>query len=245
MKKDIKTVGIIGYGDFGKFIETLTKKYFPEIKIKISSRSNKIDNKKFFDIENVVQSDLIFLTVPIRHIADALKNISTKIKAKNILVDVATVKEFPLKEIQKYPDLKYISSHPMFGPYSYKKIGEKLDGLRIVLTSHNLENEEYKILKKVLVNNLKLNLVEMSAEEHDKKLSETLFLTHLISQTIHQAGYERTDIDTVSFGFLMSAVESVKNDTELFKDVYKYNRFARNVVKKLEKTFHKIKDNFN
>ena len=44
----------------------------------------------------------------------------------------------------------------------------------------------------------------------------------------------RTNIDTVSFGFLMDAVESVQNDTELFKDVYTYNPYCKEVIARFE-----------
>jgi len=237
---EVKSIGIVGFGDFGEFIFMLSQKYFPGIKIKIYSRSNEIDNNKFFDLEETTRSDLVFLTVPIKNFATVLKEVSKIFGESSVLVDISTVKEFPLNEIKKYPNLKYISTHPMFGPFSYEKIGGKLDGLRIVLTSHNLIEKEYISLKDTLKNKLKLNLVEMTAEEHDKLLSETLFLTHLIAQTVIEAKYQRTDIDTVSFGFLMNAVESVQGDKDLFKDVYKYNRFAKKVVKNLGEASKKI-----
>src|SRR3954471_8460155 len=41
-------------------------------------------------------------------------------------------------------------------------------------------------------------------------------------------------LDTVSFGFLMDAVESVQNDTELFKDVYTYNPHCKEVIARFE-----------
>ena len=225
-----KTIGIIGYGHFGQFIELISKKYFPEVNIKIASRSRENDGKKFFDLNEVLKSDAIFLTMPIRHLAKTIADIAPKISNDTILVDVATIKELPESEIKKYPNLKYICTHPMFGPTSYEKIGQKLDGLKLVLTSHNLNIKEYEALKIILIEKLKLDLVEMSSKEHDKLIAKTLFLTHFISQSILRTGYGRTNIDTLSHSFLMSAVESVKNDTELFKDVYKYNKYCQQVA---------------
>ena len=238
--KKIKTIGILGYGSFGSFIELVVKRNFPNLEIKIYSRTQK--GQIFFDFDEVINSDIVFITVPISKIPETIKKISKKIKnKKTIFIDVATVKEMPEKEFKKYDNLRYVNTHPMFGPYSYKKIGNKLDNLKIVLTGHNLLKKEYEKMKEIL-QKLKLNIIEKTAEQHDKKLAETLFLTHFIAQTIVEAGYERTDIDTLSFGFLMDAVESVKNDKKLFLDVYKYNRFCKVVDKKIWKSAEKVKD---
>ena len=82
---------------------------------------------------------------------------------------------------------------------------------------------------------LGFDVVEMDAEAHDRHLAETLFLTHFVGQTISRAGFNRTEIDTVSFDYLMDAMESVRHDTELFKDVFRYNPFCEEVLKRFEK----------
>lgn len=74
----------------------------------------------------------------------------------------------------------------------------------------------------------------MTSDAHDQHLADTLFLTHFIGQTIARAGFTRTEIDTVSFGFLMDAVESVKNDTRLFADVFRYNPYCKETITRLE-----------
>ena len=66
----------------------------------------------------------------------------------------------------------------------------------------------------------------MTSEEHDLNLANSLFITHLVGQTLSRAGVRRTNIDTPSFGWLMDSVESVQDDTELFADVFKYTRKA-------------------
>src|SRR4029077_1431406 len=78
------------------------------------------------------------------------------------------------------------------------------------------------------------DVIEMTAEEHDKHLAETLFLTHFVGQVVARGGFDRTAIDTVSFGYLMDATESVKHDTALFQDVYTFNPYCEEVLKKFE-----------
>jgi len=76
----------------------------------------------------------------------------------------------------------------------------------------------------------------MTPDEHDKLIVETLFLTHLVGQIVKQGKFERTSIDTISFGFLMDAAESVWHDDALFHDVFKYNPYCREVLKRFEDT---------
>ena len=82
---------------------------------------------------------------------------------------------------------------------------------------------------------LGLDVLAMSSEAHDRMLAETLFLTHYVAQMVAAGGFLRTDIDTLSFGFLMDAVESVKSDTELFRDVFEFNPYCRETIARLEK----------
>ena len=82
---------------------------------------------------------------------------------------------------------------------------------------------------------LGLNVMEMTPQAHDRMLAETLFLTHYVAQALARGCFVRTDIDTLSFGFLMDAVESVKSDTELFKDVFAFNPYCEEIIARFEK----------
>ena len=59
-------------------------------------------------------------------------------------------------------------------------------------------------------------------------------MTHFVGQVVSRADFARTGIDTVSFGYLMDAVESVKQDTALFQDVYRFNPYCEEVLKRFE-----------
>jgi prephenate dehydrogenase len=243
MKSNLRIIeiGIIGYGQFGAFVKQIITENYPDIVVKISSRSNQVDNINFFEFEEVCQTDLIIPCVPISKFQETVERIKSSLKNKKnpIILEICTVKEYPLKILKEFPELKYISTHPMFGPNSYHKQNNKLNGLRMVICDHNLNKTEYsKILDQL--QKLCLNIINISPEKHDKKLAKTLFLTHLISQTIIRGNFERTEIDTLSFSFLMDAVESLKNDQELFKEVYRYNPYCKEVVGNLSANLLKI-----
>mgnify|MGYP000156198446 CR=1 FL=1 len=114
----------------------------------------------------------------------------------------------------------------MFGPESYQKTKKDVTGFRIVVTDKTVSSSDYKKVKKTL-SQLGFVILEMTSDEHDKLLANTLFLTHYVGQTMKEAGFLRTDIDTVSFQSLMNAVESVMNDEKLFRDVYDFNPYCK------------------
>lgn len=234
----INTIGIVGYGNFGKFVHELGQRFFPELKFRIHSRRAEIDDQTFFDLRTTAQSDVVILCDGISEYGERLLAVLEHSRPETILVDVATVKKHTSDLCHKYCEgQRFISTHPMFGPTSYKKHKNDVNGFRIVVTDYSLRNDQYQMLKKKFAG-FGFSIIEMTADEHDKRLAETLFLTHYIGQSIIKAGFSRTEIDTLSFQFLMDAVESVKDDKKLFADVYTYNPYCKVVAER----FHAAQD---
>ena len=229
----IKTVGIVGFGHFGAFLYELGQRFFPELEFRIYSRRAEVDNKRFFNLQTTAQSDVVILCGSIRDYERQLLSVLEYALPQTILVDVATVKKHTSELLKKYGEgIRYLSTHPMFGPESYKKHAQNVSGFRIVVTDYVLKNDDYQKLKNTFAT-LGFLIIEMTADEHDEHLAETLFLTHYVGQSILAAGFKRTEIDTLSFRFLMDAVESVKDDKELFSDVYHFNPHCKLVAERL------------
>lgn len=229
----IQTVGIIGYGNFGSFVHELLKRFAPTISVKVFTPEKAADGQTFFSREEVAQYDAVVFAVPIREYESALKETVPLMKKEGVIVDVATVKMHTVELVKKYcAGRPYVATHPMFGPESYAKRSKDVTGFRIVIAEHSLAEDAVLMFCKTL-QHLGFVTLQMSAEEHDKQLAETLFLTHFIGQVVTQAGFVRTDIDTVSFGFLMDAVESVRADKQLFEDVFRYNPHCADVMRRV------------
>jgi prephenate dehydrogenase len=230
----LRSVGIVGYGSFGVFVEVLVRRFLPETCIKISSSRFEPDGEKFFSLAEVAQCDAVILAVPIRTYEEVLKAVVPQLGPDSVIIDVATVKTYTMGLLEKYAKgKKFIATHPMFGPESYQKKDEEINGLRIVITESNLPQGQ----KEQAINFLKqcgFDVVEMAMEQHDRHLAETLFLTHFVGQIVTRGNFNRTEIDTVSFGYLMDAVESVRPDTELFRDVYRFNPYCEEILKRFE-----------
>lgn len=245
----VESVGIIGYGQFGAFVEKIAEQLVPGLRILVHSSRSEPDGRRFFSLEDICQCDVLIITSAISQFADILETVVPKLGERTVVVDVATVKMHTVAQLKSQAarsdrPLHYIATHPMFGPHSYAKVGQTLAGLRIVLTDHTLDAATYDAVKAAL-RSVGLVVLEMSADQHDRSLAETLFLTHYIGQVVTHGDFLRTDIDTLSFGFLMDAVESVRQDGGLFRDVFRYNPHCRAVVKRFEVAEAKVAQMLN
>src|SRR3989344_3341172 len=231
----LKSVGIIGYGSFGHLAERLFKRFVPRVKVRIFSSHKNPNGRNFFSLEHACASDAVILAAPTHALEPMLKRILPLTRPDTVIVDIATVKLYTTGLLARYAKKRrYLATHPMFGPESYEKSGENVRGFRIVVTKHTPSQTDYADVVSLL-RALGFDVVETTPKKHDRHLAETLFLTHFIGQTIDRAGFTRTDIDTVSFRFLMDAVESVKNDRELFEDVFRYDPYCEITLAKLER----------
>lgn len=228
----VSSVGIVGYGHFGKFVHELAQRFFPAAELRIFSRGVEPDGN-FQNLDVVAKSDVVILCGSIRSYESQLDAVLPLLGEQTVLVDVATVKKHTNELFRaRLGDRPFLCTHPMFGPESYQKQGGDVSGLRIVVTDHTLPAQQYQTLRN-LFSSLGFLIIELTADEHDRYLAETLFLTHYVGQSILKAGFKRTDMDTVSFSFLMDAVESVKDDGQLFADVYRFNPYCEAVAKRL------------
>ena len=230
---NVETIGIIGYGHFGKFVHELTTRFLPEVDVRVCTKDGTTP------LESVASCDVVFLCVPISSYEEVLKDVLPHLGKDTVVVDVATVKKHTSDLFRRHlADRAYVCCHPMFGAESYKKTNGDVSGYRIVVTDSTVEPEEYKTMQSFLTK-LGFIVIELSAEEHDRLLAETLFLTHYVGQTMKAGEFGRTVVDTVSFSSLMNAVEAVQNDDQLFADVYTYNPYCKDVAAR----FHKAQEN--
>lgn len=237
----IGTVGIIGYGAFGTLAHTLIKRFAPDVRVRAYSPGKKPDGETFFTFSETLKCDAAIFAVPIAAFEQVLIKALPLMQKHTVIVDVATVKVHTaglLKRLAK--GRRYLATHPVWGPESYEKRQGDIAGFRIVMTDGTLSIPEYMTLIEFL-KQCGFDVVEMNAETHDRHLAETLFLTHHIGQVITRGGFKRTDIDTVSFGFLMDAVESVKNDEALFRDVFRFNPYCKEVLERIKKADFEVR----
>ena len=116
----MKSVGIIGFGRFGKILASILQKGY-SISAYDIKETHSTSNVNFCSLDKVLDERVIFIAVPIRNFKALIKDISPKLKNGTTLIDVCSVKSFPVHVMLKYvsKDIGIIATHPMFGPDSF------------------------------------------------------------------------------------------------------------------------------
>jgi len=241
----MKKAGIIGYGRFGKVLaELLAAKY--EVRV---YDSEPISDKKinFCSLEEVLESVILFIAVPIRLFEDVIKNIAKYKLYNTTIIDVCSVKVYPVGIMKKHlPDhVGIIASHPHFGPDSYSPFRE----LKITLCS---VRDKYKRMQELreFFELQSIRTIEMTPDEHDRMAASSQGITHFIGRVLDESGVRSTQINTLGFNDLLGVIEQTCNDSwDLFKDLQRYNPYTNemidNLVNTIEKLHKQIKEDAN
>ena len=128
-------IGIIGFGRFGKL---LTKYLSEDFKVYIFNRSDKNEEIKKTNgipasLEEVCKKDVVIPCVPISQFEETLNEIKGLLKENSLIIDVCSVKEYPVEVMKKILPEKtqILATHPMFGPDS---AAESLKDRKVVLS---------------------------------------------------------------------------------------------------------------
>jgi prephenate dehydrogenase len=190
-------------------------------------------------IETVCSLKNVILSVPISAMQDVLEEISPILNKEALVIDVCSVKEYPVKWMKEIlPDnVSILATHPMFGPDS---AADSICGKKIVLCKERINDELYEKIKAYLI--LKgLIVIETTPAEHDKQIAVSLSLSHFIGRSLSEFGAEGLEIDTEGYRRLLNILEVVENDTwQLFIDMHKYNSYSKSVRSKFMAAAEKI-----
>ena len=221
-------IGIIGFGRFGKIASHYLAKDFD---VFVHTRADKAaeigqTGARAASIEVVCKQDIVIPCVPISIFKDFLKDIAPLIKPDALIIDVCSVKEYPIRWMKEIlPDtVSILATHPMFGPDS---ASDSLEGRKICLCKVKIAEKQYRKIRKYL-SSKGLVVIEATAREHDEQIATSLALTHLIGRTLSESGATQLDIDTEGYKRLLHILEVVERDTwQLFTDMHHYNSYAR------------------
>ena len=221
-------IGIIGFGRFGKLASHYLAKDFDVFVHTRADKTSEINETgaRAESLEVVCRQDIVIPCVPISIFKDFLKSMAPLIKPDALIIDVCSVKEYPIRWMRKIlPDtVSILATHPMFGPDS---AANSLEGRKICLCKVKLEEKQYRKIRKYL-SSKGLVVIEATAKEHDEQIATSLALTHLIGRTLSESGAAQLDIDTEGYKRLLHILEVVERDTwQLFTDMHHYNSHAR------------------
>lgn len=242
MNKKYK-IGIVGFGDFTKLIiEHLS----PYADILVSSR--KYDSgdaglgAKFATNKDVLSQPIIILSIPAQYIGDYIKKYFELINKNAIVLDVCSVKIHPIKDMLELlpQNCSIIGTHPMFGPASVSKNGG-LNGLKCVVCRVRSQDDEYNELIDLLGKELGLQVIQKSAEEHDREMAYVQGLSHYIGRVMDIMKIPNSDLSTLAYDDLLDMKKIQGSDSwDLFESIMKQNPYAIEVNNQFKEACNKL-----
>lgn len=223
--------GVIGLGRFGKLL---------------ASKLQSLGTVKGYDVapgalcadincvplSEVIKCDILFLLVPISAFAACCLRIASLLSPETIVVDCCSVKVYPVDVMQKTLPHKqpYVPTHPLFGPDSVAKIGD-FAGHKVVVCP--VAPRETQLLTELLAH-MGLQVQHTSPKIHDRQMATSQALVHFIGRGLASLDLKDQDLATPDFTALRNMQKMVNNDRlQLFKDMQRYNPYAKAVREKL------------
>lgn len=239
-------IGIIGFGRFGKLMAGYLAKDF---KVYVYNRSDKAEQIAATGavpagLAAAAGQKVVILSVPISRMEDFLKEIAPLLAPDAIVVDVCSVKVYPVRWMTALlpASVSILATHPMFGPDS---AAASLMDRKIVLCNSRISEARYEKIKSYLTGK-GLTVIETTPAEHDRQIALSLCLTHFIGRSLAAFGAEEIIIDTEGYKRLLHILDVVTHDTwQLFVDMNRYNPYAEKnrtaFVKAMEEIERRLK----
>lgn len=245
-KSETAPVGIIGFGQFGRF---MARHLAPHFDVSVCDRADlRAEAEKvgarWDDFETVANQKIVVFAVPLQSFEAVLRRAVPFLRADALCFDVCSVKIEPLRLMAEIlpATVEIVGTHPLFGPQSGR---DGIEGLRIAFCP--LRTTRAAEIKRFLADDLKVKILEKSPEEHDREMAHVQALTHFVARALDELHVSDSDLATVSYEELMRAARLVSEDSwELFRTIQKGNPFAdakrRAFVDKLIELENRVND---
>jgi len=223
------TVGLVGFGAFGRLIAAHTAAYFELMAYDPAPgfRERAIGlGVAPVDLETAARCDVVVLAVPVSSLERVVGEIARYCRPGAFVIDVASVKVWPVEVMRDtLPDqVRIIATHPLFGPESAR---DGIAGLKIAVCPVRGPSH---CLVAFLRERLHLEVIETTPEAHDRDAATVQGLTHLIAKVLSEMGPVPTRMTTPSFDLLVRAISMVRDDPpEVFDAIETMNPYAQDV----------------
>jgi prephenate dehydrogenase len=235
-------LAIIGYGRFGRLAGRYLKAHFTVFAADRTLLKVAEAGVQPVSMKEAAAKSTILLAVPINALPKILAGIAPVVKPDALILDVCSVKERPIDWMLSVlpKTVQIIGTHPLFGPDSAEK---SVEGRNLILCPARASDTIVAELETGL-KSAGLNVFTMTAVEHDQLMASTLFLTQFIGRALGDNFLPTSVVTTQNFENLRELVQTTANDSpELFRDMFEYNRFARDIPSRVIQRLAQAKKN--
>lgn len=220
-----KTVGLIGFGAFGRLIFPLLAAHFGKVVVHDPSPAPGVASVMFAGLGDAARADVVVLAAPVQEMRAIAHAIAPHLKEGALVLDVGSVKCLPAAALaEELPaGVSIVGTHPLFGPQS---AADGVHGHKIVLCP--VRGAGLGDVRSWL-RSLGLRVLVRTPEQHDREMAVAQGLTHMIGKLIADMGVVPS-ITTPSFDHLLAAARMVSSDAAaVFTAIQRDNPFVAEV----------------
>lgn len=170
--------------------------------------------------------ELVINAVTVKYTIPAFQEVIPHLPKDCILSDISSVKT-GLKEFYETTGMRYVSTHPMFGP-TFANLNQLSEENAIIISEGDFIG---RIFFKDLYQQLDLNIYEYTFEEHDKTVAYSLSIP-FVSTFVFAAVMKHQDAPGTTFKRHMQIAKGVLNEDDFLLQEVLFNPYTHdNVVK--------------
>lgn len=220
-------VAILGFGRFGRALAELARASGRDVAAFDPVTSPPADVAKSTAKEAISGVDVVVLAMPVAAFDASLAELAPLLVPSQLVLDVGSVKVLPSRLLAKHLGARvpWAATHPLFGPTSLA-LGER--PLRVVVCPNDLHPDAAKRAR-AFYEALGCDVLEETAEEHDRAMARTHALTFFLAKGVLDAfgSAPPPEFAPASFQGIARAIEAVRADAgHLFRTLQIDNPYA-------------------
>jgi len=179
----LKVAIIGGSGKMGKwFARLLMQEGFEVVisgrdKARLAAAQEELGVQAASNTDAARNADVILLSVNIDSFEDVVKEISSQVHTPQVVIDITSIKEFPIKTLHKYLKTdKILGTHPLFGPGA-----RDLANQNFALTPTNETETTLARKVKEFLESKGARVTLLGPREHDQMMTIVLGLAHFVA----------------------------------------------------------------
>lgn len=184
--------------------------------------------QRFTTMEEIeeFQPELVINAVTVKYTIPAFQEVIPHLPKQCILSDISSVKT-DLKEFYDNTGMRYVSTHPMFGP-TFANLNQLSEENAIIISEGDYMG---RCFFKDLYSRLGLNIYEYTFDEHDRTVAYSLSIP-FVSTFTFAAVMEHQDAPGTTFKRHMRIAKGVLNEDDYLLQEILFNPYTHdNVVK--------------
>ncbi|MXW00071.1 MAG: prephenate dehydrogenase [Holophagales bacterium] len=241
-----RTIGIVGLGSFGRFlVRHLGARFDLQVwdRRDLSTEAAAL-GARWTGLDACAGCDIVIPAIPVQELDRLIADLAPRLAPGTLVVDVASVKVKPLRILEhRLPrKVQFIGTHPMFGPQSGRG---GIRGLKVVLClpERPVDSERVNAVRTFLESDLELQVLEMTAEEHDSEMAYIQGLTHWMAKALREIHVPDPALGTVAYRHMMKIEENLRDDSDdLFLTIARENPFAAEARRELRERLREIEE---